>query len=72
MITKVIASGEFKQNTVKLMQDSLKLIKKNNLERQRERIMLRIRQFNPVTEEDKEQLQQLLSKKMDIDKKLQQ
>jgi DNA primase len=47
------------------------LIKRNSLERQREKLMNRIRQFIPATAEDKKTLQDLLAEKMDIDKKLQ-
>ncbi len=71
MITKVIASGEFSGNDVQFVRDSMKIIKRNSIERQRERLMERIRSFTPVTQEDKNQFQILLSEKMQLDKKVQ-
>jgi len=71
MITRVLSSSEFSDNTEKIIEDSIQLIKRNSLERQREKLMNRIRQFIPATAEDKKTLQDLLAEKMDIDKKLQ-
>lgn len=71
MITKVIASREFEENNEKYIQESIKMIKHNSLERQRERLMSQIRQFRPVTPDDQKTLALLVTQKMEIDKKLQ-
>ncbi|WP_407436647.1 DNA primase [Treponema sp.] len=71
MITKVIASREFEENNLKYVKESIALIKRNSLERQREKLMIKIRQFKPVTPDDQKTLSQFLTEKMEIDKKLQ-
>ncbi len=70
MITRVIASGEFKNNTLKLISDSIKQIKRTTLEKRRKEIIHRIGCFNPITEEDRNMMKSLLSEKMKIDNKL--
>jgi DNA primase len=67
LIIQSAASGEFTENTAQTVQDSIKLIKGNSLERRRSLIMNRIRMVKPVTPEDEKLLKDLLSEKMDID-----
>ena len=67
MITRAVASGEFSENTEKMVADSIALIKRNSLEKQRDSVMNRIRTLVPSTPEDKALLNELLAKKMDID-----
>lgn len=71
MITKVIASREFEENNLQYVRESIRAIKRNSLERQRDRLMLQIRDFRVVTPDDQNTLTQFLAEKMDIDKKLQ-
>lgn len=71
MIIKVNASGEFDSNTLQSVQDGIKLIKRNSLEKQRERLMNKIRQLTPITSDDQIQLQEYIKEKMELDKKLQ-
>ena len=71
MITRVIASREFEENNLQYVQESIRLIKRNSLERQRDRLMLKIRDFKIVTPDDQNTLTKFLSEKMEIDKKLQ-
>ncbi len=72
MITRVISSGEFSQNSSRVVHDSIQLIKRNTLERRRDELMNRIRLFNPVTPSDQQQLNELLAEKMDLDSRLKQ
>lgn len=72
MITRVISSGEFSQNSSRVVQDSIQLIKRNTLERRRDELMNRIRLFNPVTPSDQQQLNELLAEKMNLDSRLKQ
>jgi DNA primase len=72
MIAESAASGEFSKNTERSVHDSIKLMKRNSIEKKREVLMNRIRLFHPVTPEDKAQLSELISEKMDIDQKLMQ
>ncbi|MBR5934415.1 MAG: DNA primase [Treponema sp.] len=71
MITRVIASREFEENNLKYVKESIALIRRNSLERQRDKLMNKIRQFKPVTADDQNTLAQFLTEKMEIDKKLQ-
>lgn len=71
MITKVIASREFEENNLQYVRESIRAIKRNSLERQRDRLMMQIRDFRIVTPDDQNTLNQFLAEKMDIDKKLQ-
>ncbi|MBQ6779718.1 MAG: DNA primase [Treponema sp.] len=70
MITSAVASGEFSQHTEQMVTDSIALIKKNSLEKQRNSLLNRIRLLNPSTQEDKAMLDELIAQKMDIDNRL--
>ena len=70
MITASLSSGEFSRNTETAVKDSIRTIKRRVLEKQRDRLTERIRQFSCVTQDDAEELNRLLSEKMLLDKKL--
>ncbi|AEE16787.1 DNA primase [Treponema brennaborense] len=70
MVAKVVTSGEYAENPHQLIEDSIKLIKRNSLERKRTRLMNRIRQFKVATLEDQKELDALLSEKMTLDYEL--
>lgn len=70
LITSVVALGEYSGNTDVAIQDSIHMLKRRSLERQRDTLMNKIRNFTPVTADDKEQLQKYLIEKMELDKKL--
>lgn len=70
LITDVVTNGEFADYTEKAVQDSIRLIKKRSLERQRDKVLELIKTFNPLTEDDKEYMKKLLAEKMEIDLKL--
>lgn len=72
LVTKVIETKEFSQKDNQVIQDGIHLIKRRQLEKQRDKLMNRIRQFHPSTIQDTALLQDLLTEKMNIDKKLQQ
>lgn len=71
MITRVVSSKEFEENIVRYVQDCIDLIKRNSLERQRDKLMNKIRLFKPVTQDDQNTLMNFLAEKMEIDRKLQ-
>lgn len=71
MITRVVSSKEFEENIVRYVQDCIDLIKRNSLERQRDKLMNKIRLFKPVTQDDQNTLMSFLAEKMEIDRKLQ-
>ena len=70
MITEAVASGEYQQNTAQTVHDSIVMIKRSSLSRQRDAILGRIRMLNPGTAEDRQQLQALVEQKMIIDHQL--
>ena len=70
MITRAVASGEFSENTERMVADSIALIKRNGMERRRDSLMNRIRMIVPSTSEDRAALNELLAQKMDIDNRL--
>ncbi|MEE1211916.1 MAG: DNA primase [Treponema sp.] len=70
MITASLSSGEFSRNTEAAVRDSVARIKRRALEKQRDRLMERIKQFSCVTQDATEELNRLLSEKMMLDKKL--
>ncbi len=70
LITQRISLGEFKDYPENAVSDSIKLIKKKSTERKRDELMSRIRQFKVLTADDQNQLNELLSEKMELDKLL--
>ena len=70
LIVSAISLGEFKDENESTIQDSIKMFKRRNLEKQREILMQRIRAFTVQTDDDKNQLNAMLEEKIELDKKL--
>ena len=71
MITRAVASGEFSEHTEKMVADSIALIKRNSLKKQRESIIAAIALLqHATTPDDVSRLHELLAQKVDIDTKL--
>ena len=70
LIVSAISLGEFKDENESTIQDSIKMFKRRNLEKQRELLMQRIRAFTVQTDDDKNQLNAMLEEKIKLDKKL--
>ena len=66
-VAEYITNGEFSINTEKTIEDIIALLKRNSLERKRDRLTNQIRQFTAVTLEDQKQLESMISEKMNID-----
>ena len=82
MVTAVTASGEFskkeKQDEAefkdmlgRMVRDSINLIKRNALERQRKKLNERLRAFTPTTRDDENYLRTLVSEISQLDKQIQ-
>ncbi len=82
IITEITASGEFsrKENQTeeefkaligRIVNDSISLIKRNRLERQREKLNERLREFIPATQDDENYQKMLISDIMRLDKEIQ-
>lgn len=72
IITESLSSGAYQSEKVSIIvEDTIKLVEKNKLDNQRNKLLQRIREFTVVTEEDKQQLNLLLEKKMELDKQFQ-
>ncbi len=65
--SEYVASGEFSSNTDKTLEDIIAVLKRNSLERKRNRLTNQIRQFTVVSLEDQQQLDSMISEKMNID-----
>ena len=72
LVVKSVTSGEYSTNPKQVIDDSIKLIKRNSLERKRNRLMNKIRQFTVTSWEDQKQLDEMLTEKMNFDYELQQ
>lgn len=71
LVANAISSGAYSdENTEDIVTDTIEFITRSKLERKRDELMRIIKNFIPVTEEDKETLQDFLSEKMELDKKL--
>ena len=82
MVTAITASGEFskaenqseaefKELLDRIVSDSIKLIKRNALERQRKKLSERLRDFTPKTSDDENYLKTLVSEISQLDKQIQ-
>lgn len=70
-IASSIASNEYSRDvTESAIHDSLRMIQRKRLSRQRDKIIERIRDFDRVTEDDNEQYKALLKQKLDLDSQL--
>lgn len=73
LILEVVSSGVYQTESVgAIVNDTIKYVKKNNLEEQRNKIVQQIRNYTVITEDDQKQLNALLIKKMELDKQVQQ
>ena len=63
--------GYQKKNCSAYIQDTIKFIKKNKIDEQREALVKQIRDFVIVTDDDKNQMNSLLTQKMELDKQAQ-
>lgn len=71
LITKAVSSKEFEINNLQYVQESIRNIRKQSLERQGKKLLRKISDFKPVTPDDHKTLAQFLAEKMEIDRKLQ-
>ena len=72
IITNELSNEVYQDDNVDtVIQDTIKLIKKNNIDKQRDFLLKRIREFTVVTEDDAKQLDILLKQKMELDKQAQ-
>jgi DNA primase len=67
LVTETIVSGEFVENSEQTIEDSIRLIKRNSLERRRNRIVNKIRQNRGITLDETQTLHSLIAEKMSID-----
>ena len=74
LVASTVASGEFSKNNRQSVADGVALIKRRNLEKKRDSLILQMKKLpaNPVSVEDQELLTRLLSEKMNIDNLLKQ
>ena len=70
IVSQSVTSGEFAINSEKTVEDCIWLIKKNSLERKRDRLLNQIRQCQGNTLEEQQKLNLLLNEKMSIDLEL--
>ncbi len=70
IVTKTVTSGEYSINSQQTIEDCIWLIKKNSLERRRDRLLNQIRQCQGNTLEEQQKLDLLLNEKMGIDLEL--
>ena len=82
LVTEITASGEFsraenqsetefKEIIARVVSDSVKLIKRNALERQRKKLNDRLRDFTPTTSDDENYLKTLVSEISQLDLQIQ-
>lgn len=70
-IASSIASNEYSRDVIEsAIHDSLRMIQRKRLSRQRDKIIERIRDFDRITEDDNEQYKALLKQKLDLDSQL--
>ncbi|MBQ8211664.1 MAG: DNA primase [Treponema sp.] len=72
IITNELSNEVYQDDNVDaVIQDTVKLIKKNSIDKQRDTLLKRIREFTVITEDDAKQLDILLKQKMELDKQVQ-
>ncbi len=72
LVAKVVTSGEYAVNPRQMVEDSIRRIKRNSLQRKRQYVVNRIRRITGNTLDDRKLLDDLLSEKMNIDFELNQ
>ena len=72
LITEFLSSDLYKSSDAgTIVRDTIKLVKKNKLNDQREKLMQRIRNYQVITDDDRKQLNTLLAQKFELDKQVQ-
>ena len=72
IITSELSNEVYQDNNVDLViKDTIKLIKKNSIDKQKDILVKRIREYTVITEEDAKQLDILIKQKMELDKQFQ-
>ena len=72
IITNELSNEVYQDDNVDaVIQDTVKLVKKNSIDKQRDALLKRIREFTVITEDDAKQLDILLKQKMELDKQVQ-
>ena len=72
LITDFLSSDLAKSSDAgTIVRDTIKLVKKNKLNDQREKLMQRIRNYQIVTDDDRKQLNNLLAQKLELDRQVQ-
>lgn len=69
LVARVIVSGEYADNRDRVVEDSIRRIRRNSLERKRGRLLNKIRQLSvsAASHEEQRLLEELVSEKMSID-----
>ena len=70
MVSETVSSSEFAINSQKAIEDSIALVRRNSLERKRERLMNKIRLCKGKTLEEQQELRNMQYEKMVIDNEL--
>ncbi len=71
-ITNALSQSVYqKENCGAYIQDTIKFVKRNKIDEQREALVKRIRDFVIVTDDDRIQMNNLLTQKMELDKQVQ-
>ena len=71
-ITNALSQSVYqKENCGAYIQDTIKFVKRNKIDEQREALVKRIRDFVIVTDDDRIQMNNLLTQKMELDKQAQ-
>lgn len=72
LITDEISSDVYQgENVSAVIQDTIKMMKKLSLNRQRDNLLKRIKEYVVITDDDQEQLNILLKQKLELDKQAQ-
>ncbi|ULQ61234.1 hypothetical protein K7I13_01210 [Brucepastera parasyntrophica] len=70
LITETVTNGEFAENTQKIIEDSILLIRRNNLEKKKNRLVARMNLFSGTTMDDMTSLREMMTEKQSIDEEL--
>ena len=71
LITESLSTGVYRKEDVSvIVNDTINYVMRNRLEDQRNKLLLRIKNYNVVTEDDQKQLTALLAEKMELDKQV--
>lgn len=72
LITNVLSMGVYQDYNIEtVVNDTIKYVKRNKLDTQRNKLIKRISDYNVITEDDRKQFNQLLAEKMELDKQVQ-